>query len=152
MKSTPTPIVFRYGSGKNNFMYSPLRLAQKYLRYYFTAANGRGHGIHSPFVYDLVSKVLCDKSGDPAFAAIGGLRRRLLGDDGVLEVDDMGAGSVRGSLRARRVAEIARHAAKPPRIGRLLFRLAKYYRPTLVVELGTSLGLSTAYLAAGAAD
>ena len=146
-------------------MYSRLRLAEKYLRYYLMASNGRGHGIHSPFVYDLVRRVLRDKSGDPAFAAIEGLRRRLLMDDGVLEVEDMGAGSgmggsgmggsgigVGGSLRVRRVGEIARHAAKPPRLGRLLFRLARYYRPSVVVELGTSLGLSTAYLAAGAED
>jgi predicted O-methyltransferase YrrM len=152
MKSMLIPIVFKFGSGKNKCMYSRLRLAQKYLRYYFTAANGRGHGIHSPFVYDLVRKVLCDKSVDPAFAAIEGLRRRLLKDGSVLELEDMGAGSVRGTLRVRGVAEIARHAAKPPQLGRLLFRLARYYRPGVVVELGTSLGLSTAYLAAGAED
>ena len=77
----------------------------------------------------------------------------------MLKVEDMGAGSgldagggSGSGLRVRRVAEIARHAAKPARLGRLLFRLAKYYRPSVVVELGTSLGLSTAYLAAGAAD
>jgi predicted O-methyltransferase YrrM len=140
-------------------MYSRLRLAEKYLRFYFTAANGSGHGIHSPFVYDLVRSVLMDRTGDPAFAAIEGLRRRLLRDDGVLEVEDMGAGSVVGpgggsvgGLRVRRVADIARHAAKPARLGRLLFRLVKYYRPSVAVELGTSLGLSTAYLAGGAAD
>jgi predicted O-methyltransferase YrrM len=63
-----------------------------------------------------------------------------------------GSGGSGSGLRVRRVAEIARHAAKPARLGRLLFRLAKYYRPSVVVELGTSLGLSTAYLAAGAAD
>ncbi|HLX67120.1 MAG TPA: class I SAM-dependent methyltransferase [Puia sp.] len=133
-------------------MYSRLRLAEKYLRYYLTAANGKGHGIHSPFVYDLVRSVLCDKSRDPAFAVIEGLRRRLLRDGSVLEVEDLGAGAVRGRLEVRRVAEIARNAAKPARLGQLLFRLAKYYRPRVVVELGTSLGLSTAYLAAGAAD
>jgi predicted O-methyltransferase YrrM len=80
------------------------------------------------------------------------LRRRLLKDESGLEVEDMGAGSARGSLRVRRVAEIARNAAKPARLGQLLFRLARYYRPAVVVELGTSLGLSTAYLAAGAKD
>lgn len=97
-----------------------------------------------------------DKSVDPAFGEIEGLRRRLLRDGSVLEVEDLGAGSlldvsqVRGTSRERRVAEIARHAAKPARIGRLLFRLARHFGPSVVVELGTSLGLSTAYLAAGA--
>jgi predicted O-methyltransferase YrrM len=152
MKSMRMPTASRCGSGKNKYMYSRLRLAEKYLRYYFTAANGSGHGIHSPFVYDLVRSVLCDKSADSAFAAIEGLRRRLLRNDGVLEVEDMGAGSVNGTLRMRRVGEIARNAAKPARLGQLLFRLARYYRPSVVVELGTSLGLSTAYLAAGAGE
>jgi predicted O-methyltransferase YrrM len=152
MKDMPIPIAFRFGSGKNKFMYSRLRLAEKYLRYYFTAANGKGHGIHSPFVFDMVRNVLNARSVDPAFGMIEGLRRNLLKDRGVLEVEDMGAGSVNGDLRVRRVAEIARHAAKPPRLGQLLFRLARYYQPSVVVELGTSLGLSTAYLAAGAVD
>jgi predicted O-methyltransferase YrrM len=133
-------------------MYSRLRLAEKYLRYYFTAANGKGHGIHSPFVYDFVRRVLCDPSADPVFGEIEGLRRRLLRDRSELEVEDMGAGSINGTLRMRRVAEIARNAAKPARLGQLLFRLARYYRPSVVVELGTSMGLSTAYLAAGAAE
>jgi predicted O-methyltransferase YrrM len=143
-------------------MYSRLRLTEKYLHYYLTAANGKGHGIHSPFVYDFVRNVLCDKSVDPVFGRIEGLRRRLLKDGSVLEVEDMGAGSVRNEsgeglasgsgVRVRRVADIARNAAKPARLGQLLFRLAKTYKPSVVVELGTSLGLSTAYLAAGAAD
>lgn len=149
MKGMPTLIASRCGSGKNNQMYSRLRLAEKYLRYYLTAANGKGHGVHSPFVYDLVRGVLCDRTAYAPYATIEGLRRHLLKDDGVLEVEDMGAGSVRGGTQVRKVADIARHAAKPARLGQLLFRLARYYRPGVVVELGTSLGLSTAYLAAG---
>jgi predicted O-methyltransferase YrrM len=133
-------------------MYSRLRLSEKYFHYYLTAANGKGHGIHSPFVYDFVRNVLCDRSVDPAFGPIEGLRRRLLKDGSVLEVEDMGAWSVNSTSRVRRVADMARNAAKPARLGQLLFRLAKTYRPSVVVELGTSLGLSTAYLAAGVVD
>jgi predicted O-methyltransferase YrrM len=162
MKGMPSPIASRCGGGKNKHMYSRLKLAEKYLRYYLRAANGRGHGVHSPFVYELVRGVLCDRTSYASYAAIEGLRRRLLKDDGVVEVEDMGAGSrvgggtrVGGASRGaggsgvRGVGDIARHAAKPARLGQLLFRLAKYYRPGVVVELGTSLGLSAAYLAAG---
>src|SRR5690606_32159448 len=42
-------------------MYSRYQIARKYLHYYLTAANGKGHGIHSPFVYDFVRNVLNDK-------------------------------------------------------------------------------------------
>lgn len=131
-------------------MYSRLQLAAKFLNFYLRAANGKGHGIHSPFVYDLVRNVLQDRTVFPPYAAIEDLRGRLLRDRTQLEVEDMGAGSVSGHSRIRTVGEIARHAAKPPRLGKLLFRLARYYRPSTVLELGTSLGLSTAYLAAGA--
>lgn len=67
----------------------------------------------------------------------------------MLEVEDMGAGSVVAGGRQRRVGEIARHAAKPARLGQLLYRIARYYKSQSVVELGTSLGFSTAYLAGG---
>src|SRR5260221_4465136 len=132
-------------------MYSRYRLAQKYLHYYLTAANGKGHGIHSPFAFDFVLKVLNDRHAYPDYAAIESLRRRLRGDEAKLEIEDMGAGSAWKGPRQRRVADITRYVAKPARLGQLLYRIARYYRPARVVELGTSLGFSTAYLAAGAA-
>src|SRR3954467_14153682 len=126
-------------------MYSRLQLARKYIRYYLTASNGKGHGVHSPFVYDFIRNVLNDKRAYPAYASVEGLRARLLGDQRVLEVEDLGAGSGVSKSRQRRVAEIARYAAKPAKLGRLLYRIASYYGCSTVVELGTSLGLSTAY-------
>lgn len=158
-------------------MYSSVRLAGKYLHYYITAANGKGHGIHSPFVFDFVTSVLNDRGPYLGWAAIEGLRRSLRKDERLLEIEDMGAGSawggsgaarkgsgaglmrdgsgedsVGGRSSTRNIADIARRAAKPPRLGQLLFRIARYYRPGVVVELGTSLGLSTVYLASGAPD
>ena len=132
--------------------YSPFRLARKYLRYYLTAANGKGHGIHSPFVFDFVTKVLNDNQVYPAFEPIEQLRRRLRSDNTRLEIKDLGAGSAYNATHTRSIAAIAKHAAKPPRLGRLLYRIARHYQPATIVELGTSLGLSTAYLAAGAAE
>ena len=130
--------------------YSPFRLAGKYLHYYLTAANGKGHGIHSPFVFDFVVSVLNDRSAYPAYARVEGLRRRLLRDQTLLTVEDMGAGSAFAGTRSLSVAAIARRAAKPRRLGQLLFRIARHYQPATILELGTSLGLSAAYLAAGA--
>lgn len=131
-------------------MYSRYRLVQKYLHYYFTAANGKGHGVHSPFVFDFILQVLNDRAVYPEYAMVEGLRRRLRGDGTFLEIEDMGAGSAWKAPRQRSVGDITRRAAKPAKLGQLLFRIARYYRPATVVELGTSLGISTAYLAAGA--
>jgi predicted O-methyltransferase YrrM len=142
-------------------MYSHLRLAQKYLHYYLTASNGKGHGIHSPFVFDLVRKVLMDDSHFPDYAPIENLRHQLQRDRTLLEIEDLGAGSaikaarqrnMEDIARQRSIADIARQAAKPRKLGQLLFRIARYYQPGTILELGTSLGLSTAYLAAGAPD
>jgi predicted O-methyltransferase YrrM len=133
-------------------MYSRFRLAQKYLHYYLTASNGKGHGIHSPFVYDLVRTVLNDSRDYPAYRAVEALRQRLRQDGTVLEVDDMGAGSALKATRRRSIADIVRQAAKPPRLGKLLFRVARRYQPATIVELGTSLGLSAAYLGLGAPE
>ncbi|WP_341350737.1 O-methyltransferase [Sabulibacter ruber] len=75
------------------------------------------------------------------------LREELLQDHRVLEVTDFGAGSRSGATRKRKISDIARTAAKPARLGQLLFRLANHFKPATVLELGTSLGLTTSYLA-----
>lgn len=130
-------------------MYSPFRLASKYLRYYFTAANSKGHGIHSPFVFNFVKNVLRDKTHYPEYAAVEALRQSLLQDNSTLEILDLGAGSNKSNGSIRKVSEIARHAAKPAKYGQLLFRISRYYQPALILELGTSLGITTSYLALG---
>ena len=141
------PIASRSGNGGK---YSPFQLAKKYSRYYLTASNGKGHGIHSPFVYDFVRNVLNDSRNFPEYAIIERLRRQLVQDRTILQVADMGAGGALQATRQRSIADLARHAAKPKKLGQLLFRIARYYRPETILELGTSLGLSTAYLATGA--
>lgn len=130
-------------------MYSKFRLAAKYIRYYITASNGKGHGIHSPFVYDFILHVLNDSRNFYPYTTIENCRTRLLQDDRVLEVEDFGAGSAAGSKKQRRVAVIASNTAKSKKLGQLLFRIVNYYQPVYIMELGTSLGLSAAYLASG---
>jgi len=130
-------------------MYSRRRLAQKYLHYYFTAANGKGHGVHSPFVFDFIIHVLNDRRRYPDYDMIEGLRGRLRRDETMLEVEDLGAGSAWKETRQRSIGDIVRRAAKAPRLGQLLYRIARYYKPSVMLELGTSLGFSAAYLAAG---
>lgn len=129
-------------------MYNPLELSLKYVRYLLRASNGRGHGIHSPFVFDFVTSVLNDPKWPDAFDRIESYRKELLADRRVLRVEDYGAGSAFGDMKERKVCDIARRAAKSPKLGRLLYRIASYYRCRNILELGTSLGISTAYLAA----
>lgn len=126
--------------------YSALALTPKYLRYLISAANGRGHGIHSPFVFEFVTQVLSDRTPFAAYASVEALRASLLADRTVLSVEDFGA----GVSSSRTVRSIAASALKPRKFGQLFFRMARHYRPSSILELGTSLGITTSYLALGA--
>lgn len=129
-------------------MYSPLTLALKYVAYLFSSSNGKGHGIHSPFVFEFVQKVLNDRATYPEYSQVENLRKKLLLDNTPVPMEDYGAGS-RASPASRSISQIVRHAAKSPRYAALLYRIVKFYHPHYVIELGTSLGISTSYLAFG---
>jgi predicted O-methyltransferase YrrM len=128
-------------------MYSKFQLALKYLQYYFTASSGKGHGIHSPFVFEFITKVLNDKTNYPAYKQVEDLRQQLLKNKKLLSIDDMGAGSTVSKTNQRTIASIAKNAAKTEKFGQLLYRMVKYYQPETILELGTSLGITTSYLA-----
>jgi predicted O-methyltransferase YrrM len=119
-----------------------------YLRYWLRSGNA--HGLHSPFVYSLYTTVIRHNGEFGAYARIEKRRRELLRSNKTITVRDFGAGSqVAGAGGTQRqVRAIARHAAKPPRLAQLLFRLVNHFQPATTLELGTSLGLTTAYLAA----
>ncbi len=130
-------------------MYSSYKLAIKYLQYYFTASNGKGHGIHSPFVYAFIEKVLNDKKQYPCYEIIENRRKELLNDSTVIEVEDFGAGSAIIKTNSRVVKNIAASSLKPEKFSQLLFRMVQYYQPKTILELGTSFGITSAYLASG---
>jgi predicted O-methyltransferase YrrM len=122
--------------------------ALSYLSYWLRSGNA--HGLHSPFVYGLYTTVVCHDGEFRAYGRIEWRRHKLLKSDKTIAVKDFGAGSqVAGAGGTqRRLSAIARHAAKPPRLAQLLFRLVNHFQPATILELGTSLGLTTAYLAA----
>ncbi len=127
-------------------MYHAPYLAFKYLRYYLTSSNGKGHGTHSPFIFDFITKVLNNKSYYTEYKKAEELRRQLLNDSRMFIIEDFGAGSAVLNRNKRSIKSIARNAAKSKKFGQLLFRLVKYYQPSTILELGTSLGITTSYL------
>lgn len=133
-------------------MYSKGQLLLKYVHYYFNASNGKGHGMHSPFVFDFITKLLNDKTIYPEYTKVEALRNQLLNDSTVLVVEDFGAGSTIDKKSERSISSIAKNAAKPKKFGQLLFRMVKYYQPANILELGTSLGITTSYLSLAKPD
>ena len=133
-------------------MYTRSQLAKKYLHYYLTASNGKGHGIHSPFVFDFIKNVINNKTVYPAYQPIEQKRKALLKDSTVIEVEDFGAGSLVIKTKKRVVSAIAASSLKPKKYAQLLYRIVQYYKPETIVELGTSFGITTAYLASANAS
>ena len=130
-------------------MHSTLTLAFKFIKYYFKASNGKGHGIHSPFVYQWVREVLNSSSNPANSKELENLRRSLKKNKSCIEVLDLGAGSRQSNLANRRVDVIAKSALKSSKIAALLYRIVQYHQPHSILEMGTSFGITSCYLAAG---
>ena len=84
-----------------------------------------------------------------AFSSIEKLRNELVDDKRVIEVEDLGAGSLAVPHKQKKVSDIARAFLKSKKFAQLLFRIVQYYKPQIIIELGTSLGVTSAYIATG---
>ena len=145
-RSTPTFAAFRLRQG----MGEQLARIGSWVEHLVKARTR--HSVHSPFVYKLTNEVLRVDEDLPEFAAIEALREDLLVSDQVIRVNDLGAGSRLLDEPVRQVSDMARTSLKPARQAQLLYRLANYFSPTTILELGTSFGLSTLYMARGAEE
>lgn len=115
--------------------------------------SGNAHAINSPFVYELYTKaILSSKAPFPKFLKIEDLRDELKKNHTEIEILDLGAGSRKNKTNRRKISEIARNAEKPAKFGRLFYRLTRNVKPAIILELGTSLGLTTAYFAIAAPE
>ena len=94
-------------------MYSRFQLAAKYLKYYFTSSNGKGHGTHSPFIFHFITNILNDRKEYNEYTKVEKLRSQLLNDNTILEIEDFGAGSGISKTNKRTISSIAKNSAKP---------------------------------------
>jgi predicted O-methyltransferase YrrM len=119
----------------------------KNLKYILLSKSGKGHGIHSPFVFNLISRVFRNKIDPDIVSGIEKIRKRLVSDNRLIEVRDLGSGSVKMKPNSRRVSDIAKYSPVPKKYGILLSNMAAEFGKPFVVELGTSIGISTMYMA-----
>jgi len=117
-----------------------------YLKHRFTAKTR--HGTHSPFVYRLADEVIYDFANKSEYKNIEAQRKKLYNDDSLITVTDLGAGSHLNKNRTKKTSAIAKNALKSPKLAQLIYRLAKHTKPKTTIELGTCLGITTAYLSA----
>ncbi len=122
-------------------------MAREAANYYLKAGYWRGHRVHSPFVYHIVRHIITTRRRTDGAAKLFGraYRNALLANSAMLSVTDLGTGSAKQTHR--RINHIARNAAITEKYGLMLYRLVQELKPHRVLELGTSLGISTQYMA-----
>lgn len=122
-------------------------LVKAYLK--FLLHSKSEHGIHSPFVFDLITKCFYNNSSYSEYSILQNYRKALLENKNTIEVTDFGAGSRVFKSNTRPISAIAKNAGISPKNAQLLFRITQYFQPETILEIGTSLGLATSALALG---
>lgn len=112
-----------------------------YIKFLFNSTNQ--HGIHSPFVYNLVTKCFYDKTKFDAYQNILNYKKSLLKTHTKIKITDLGAGSQVMKQKERSISEMAKNAGSTNKSAKLLFRLINYFKFENILELGTSLGIGT---------
>lgn len=120
---------------------------KSYLKFLWKSKNE--HAVHSPFVFNLLTKCFYDKKPKPEYSILKNYRKSLLENKNFIEVTDFGAGSKVFKSNKRQISKIAQTAGISPKRAELLFRVTNYFKPENILEIGTSLGLATSALALG---
>ena len=133
-------------------MISQIYYALKYIRYRLFAKHKKGHGIHSPFVYNLITEVFNQKENNPKLIEVNKAYNLYANSDEQIEYTDLGAGSKTSAKKILSLKKIVKKSAVTKKYGKLLFFLIHYFKPSTILELGTSVGISTAFIASAATD
>jgi len=120
----------------------------QYLKYILFSSHKRGHGIHSPFVFNLIIKVFRNKISPDIVFKVEMIRKKLNSDKRYISVTDFGTGSEVRENKLVKVSEIAKKSSVPKRYCKLLAGLSEEFGRPSIIEFGTSFGISTMYLAA----
>lgn len=119
----------------------------QYIKFLFKSTNQ--HGVHSPFVYDLVTKCFYDKTNYPDYLKLKSYRALLLKNKTPITITDFGSGSRVFKSSERHINAIAKNSGTPLKRAQLLYRVVNYFKPKHSLELGTSLGIATQAIALG---
>ena len=112
-----------------------------YIKFLTKASNQ--HGVHSPFVYDFVTKCLYNKTKHDAFTKLKNYRDELRNSNTILQVTDLGEGSRVLDANQRKVSKMVKTSSSSKKDAELLYRVSKYFEFKNTLELGTSLGVGT---------
>jgi len=109
----------------------------------FICKSTNQHGVHSPFVYNLVTKCFYDKTNYEVYKTILEYRKELLKSKSSINVTDLGKGSLKLKSNTRTVSKMAKLAGSSYFRTKLMYRIVNYFQCKNILELGTSLGIAT---------
>ena len=120
-----------------------------FVQYYFRAKTK--YNVHSAFLYDFILHVLDTDKEYYTFAKIEKQRKWLLSIKTNITKEDFGAGRLQKSVPIS-ISTIAKESLSPAKKCRLIFNTILHYQYKEILELGGSLGISSAYMASVAGD
>ncbi len=123
-----------------------LHQIKHYIKHCFTAKYS-GHGVHSPFAFQLCEEVFYNRNGFYDLEELQKIKKQLLNDKTEVIVEDFGAGSKTFNSNKRRIKDLAAKGTSTSRQSEILYKLVNFLNCTTIIELGTSIGLNTLYLA-----
>ncbi len=118
---------------------------KSYLNHWLNAVDE--HSIHSPFFFELYNKVIKPSTVLTGFEEIEKTRAQLLQNKSEVSVSDLGAQSKHFKNSKRTIAQVAATSLSPEKIAQFIYRLLSYLDGKQIVELGTSMGITTLYMA-----
>lgn len=115
----------------------------KYINYQLTSCTE--HDLHSPFLYNFYEELIKNENPFGDFDTLNELRTKLSKNNTSIAVTDFGAGSKKFDNSTRVIKEIYKHGIAPKKQAEFLYRLVNKFQPKTIIELGTSIGLTTLY-------
>ena len=121
----------------------------KFIQHLFYLRHRQGHGIHSPYLFEFVNEVLFNSRKTEVPEKICKEHGALMKERAMIPSADYGAGPALDHSVERTIRSFARKSSVSMKYGAMLFRIAGWFKPEVILELGTGLGISTIYLSSG---
>ncbi len=123
-------------------------ILRSYLRHFFRSRYWRGHGVHSPFVFEFVREIVNCRHSFYHFDIVEDYRSRLISNHRTIFFEEMGSG--KPGITQKKISQLAKNSAVSRKYGRLLSRIVAFVKPRIMLEIGTSLGVGSLYIAMAA--
>lgn len=118
---------------------------KQYLQYAWKSKSK--YRVHSPFVFQFIGNILESKDKNVFSIHNNIIKYYSKNINPISIIENAGAGSKAINSQNIGIQDYIKKVGLPKKYGKVLANISNYYECTNIVELGTSLGISTSYLA-----